>query len=139
MPEFVIAIGYRKEVSAIFSHQQPRNEGDRWAPLSEKYAIWKEKHFPGQPILVRTGALRASMTEQGAPGNITIISRTGAVLGSSISYGIYHDLGGSTIPRRNFSEPSEPRKKIWKDQLVRAIIHSLEQSGIDAEAEEILQ
>ncbi len=129
----VIGVGYRKEVALIFSHQQERNEGLKWAPLSEQYAQWKEKHFPGQPILVRTGTLRSSMTELGAEGNITIISKTGAVFGSSISYGIYHDADGprsGRLPRRNFSEPSEARRNIWIGQIEKSIINNFEKQGV---------
>src|SRR5262249_32662130 len=32
--------------------------GHTWTPLSPKYAAWKAIHFPGRPILQRTGALR---------------------------------------------------------------------------------
>ena len=42
-----IKLGYRKEVKAIFEKQQPRQQGLRWAALSTKYAIQKEKSFPG--------------------------------------------------------------------------------------------
>jgi phage gpG-like protein len=129
----VIGIGYRKEVDQIFSKQQPRGIGLRWPPLSEKYAEWKEKRFPGRPLLVRTGALKESMTQEGAQGNITAISKTSAIFGTSIHYGIYHDKGGSKIPKRNFSEPSERRRLIWLDQIEKDIIHNFEQNGIDVE------
>lgn len=137
----VIGIGYRKEVELIFEHQQPRNEDFQWAPLSVKYAAWKAIHYPGQPILVRTGALKASMTQLGAPGNITIITKTGAVFGSSISYGIYHDSDQprSRLPRRNFSTPSDNRITIWQNQLQDAIVHNFQQNGIEVEEGSLFQ
>ncbi len=127
----VIGTGYRKEVKMIFNHQQPRNEGMRWQPLSSKYAEWKEKRYPGQPLLVRTGDLKDSMISKGARGNITAISKGGAIFGSSISYGIYHDKGGQKIPKRNFSEPSDRRRQIWVDQIEKDIIYNFERNGID--------
>lgn len=131
----IIGKGYRKEVKMIFDHQQPRNEGDRWPQLSPRYAAWKAIHFPGKPILVRTGNLRRSMTEEGAPGNINIIGKTGAVFGTSVPYGIYHDSDSprTKIPRRNFSEASERRKKIWVDQIEKDIRHNFEVNGIKVE------
>lgn len=129
----VVGIGYRKEVKQIFDKQQPRAEGLRWPQLDEKYAAQKEREFPGQNILVRTGSLIESMTREGADGNISIIGKKGAIFGSSISYGIYHDIGGEKIPRRNFSEASERRKKIWLDQIERSIIHNFEKNGVDVE------
>lgn len=126
----VVGIGYRKEVQQIFSKQQPRGEDMRWAPLSKRYGDWKAKNFPGQPILVRTGALRRSMTQQGAPGNITAISKTSSIFGTSLRYGIYHDEGAKRLPKRNFSEPSERRARIWRNQLEKDIRHNLEKQGI---------
>lgn len=129
----VVGIGYRKEVNMIFNRQQPRGEGARWPQLSPEYAAQKERQFPGSPILVKTGALKSSMTSKGAPDNISLIAKTSAVFGSSISYGIYHDEGGEKIPRRNFSEPSDRRMKIWIDQIERSLIHNFEKNGIDVE------
>lgn len=34
--------------------------GDTWVPLSEKYAIWKDKHFGEVPILVASGKMMQS-------------------------------------------------------------------------------
>lgn len=129
----VVGIGYRKEVEMIFGRQQPRGEGIRWPQLSEKYAEWKEKNYPGRPLLVRTGSLKKSMTVQGAGGNITAIGKNGAVFGSSVSYGIYHDQGGSRIPQRNFSEPSEKRRLIWLQQIEDNIRQNFEKNGIQVE------
>lgn len=131
----VVGKGYRKEVEMIFNHQQPRGEGDRWAPLSKRYAEWKERHFPGAPILVRTGDLKASMTQEGAPGNITVIGKTGATFGTRIKYGIFHDSDAprKKIPRRNFSEPSNRRRDIWIKQIEQDIRHNFEVNGIKVE------
>ncbi len=109
----VIGIGYRKEVGLIFSRKQSRGDGLTWPPLSDNppgrgYATRKAIQFPGAPLLVRTGLLKESMIQEGAPYNITIISKTGAVFGSSLYYGIYHDSLSSRsgrLPQRNFSEP----------------------------------
>jgi hypothetical protein len=48
---------------------QGKQTGPRWPKLSPKYAAWKRKHFPGRPILVRTGALRDALVK-GGPGSI---------------------------------------------------------------------
>jgi len=132
----VVGKGYRKEVGMIFDHEQPRGEKDRWAPLSDQYAAWKAKRFPGAPILVQTGALRRSMTSEGAPGNINTIGKTGAVFGTSIPYGIYHDSDGqrkSKLPRRNFSEPSDRRRGIWMRQIEDNIRKNFTDNGINVE------
>ena len=129
----VIGIGYRKEVNAIFEKQQPRQQDLRWAPLSEKYAQWKELHYPGMPILVRTGVLKKSMTQLGSPGNISLISKASAVFGTSIFYGIFHDSDAprTKLPRRNFSIPSDRRLNIWREQIERDIIQNFKANNID--------
>jgi phage gpG-like protein len=129
----VIGKGYRKEASMIFGRQQPRGEGMRWAPLSTRYAAWKQQHYPMRALLVRTGALLSSMTEEGARGNISVIGKNGAIFGSSISYGIFHDEGTSRMPKRNFSDPSERRKAIWIEQIGKDIRHNFEVNGIQVE------
>lgn len=131
----VIGIGYRKEVGAIFDKQQPRQQGLRWQPLSAVYAIQKARIWGNRPLLVASGSMLASMTVKGAPGNITAISKNSAIFGSSIGYGVYHDSDQprSRLPRRNFSEPSERREQIWKDQIQADIIREFEKNGVEVE------
>ena len=133
----VVGIGYRKEVKAIFEKKQPRQTGLRWAELSEKYGTWKEVHFPGQPLLVRSGDLKRSMTELGATGNITLIGAASGIFGSRIPYGPVHDEGSKdgTTPKRNFSEPSERRAEIWRGQISRDIASQFEREGIQVKGE----
>ena len=45
---------------------QGKQTGARWPGLSPKYAAWKQKNFPGRPILVATGALRGSLVKGGS-------------------------------------------------------------------------
>lgn len=42
--------------------------GSRWAALTPEYATWKQRHYPGRPIGVRTGALESAMTGGGGWG-----------------------------------------------------------------------
>ena len=42
------------------------------------YAAWKAKHFPGRPLLVQTGAMRAALTSAGAPPRARATQRTRA-------------------------------------------------------------
>lgn len=39
--------------------------GSRWASLSPAYKAWKDAHYPGRPIGVRTGKLEMAMTGGG--------------------------------------------------------------------------
>jgi len=53
------------------------------------------------PILRASGDLERSITKQGANENITLIGKRFLVLGTSVPYGIYHQLGLG-VPARPF-------------------------------------
>jgi phage gpG-like protein len=72
--------------------------GTPWAPLSPKYRAWKAAHFPGQPILVRTGRLRTSLTQR--PLGIEEVSTKGLRLGTDVPYAQWHQRGTRVMPRR---------------------------------------
>lgn len=64
-----------------------------WKPLSDDYAAWKEKHFPGAPILMQTGALKTSLTFDGEkPGKDGIFEagKDGLVIGTAVGWAKYH-------------------------------------------------
>ncbi len=72
----------------------------RWEPLSEPYRSWKAQKFPGAGILVRTGALKASLTRQGAPGNVLRITPEYVEMGTDIPYAGYHQHGTDKMTDR---------------------------------------
>lgn len=45
------------DVKNNFDNQESP-DGTSWAPLTDHYRNWKERHFPGRPIGVRMGELR---------------------------------------------------------------------------------
>jgi phage gpG-like protein len=82
-----------------------------WAQLSPKYRIWKQQHYPGQPILVREGVLRESVRWSGkalGPGGIFDAHPSFVVAGTAIPYGKYHDTGTSRMPARPFLPLPDP-------------------------------
>ncbi len=75
----------------------------RFTPLSPKYAKWKAKNFPGDPILQLTGRLRKSIVGRGfirllGGGAVMIVFRVP-------EYGLYHERGGPHLPRRSPVQP----------------------------------
>lgn len=81
-----------------FERRQFAGEGigpnrGKWAPLTPGYAAQKEKRYPGQPILVRTGSLRAALTQSDAPFAIRRRAAGGMEFGAAVQYGHYHQLG----------------------------------------------
>ena len=76
--------------------------GSPWQPLSDQYAGWKAQHYPGQPILQRTGALYRSLTSPNDGNGVRIEGRKVLTLGTTLPYAIYHQsiAPRNRLPRR---------------------------------------
>lgn len=90
-----------------------------WAPLSEGYAAWKAKHYPGTKILHRTGELERSLTE--GP-EIRVIEPHMMILGSAVEYGVFHQEGTDRMPRRRPVELPEVLRRAWIKTLQRWLL-----------------
>ncbi len=53
------SFGQYMVTGSIMRNFEAEGRPDRWAPLSPKYKAWKENHYPGRPILVLTGEMKA--------------------------------------------------------------------------------
>lgn len=69
-----------------------------WSPLKPQYAAWKAIHFPGAPIMVRTGSLLRSVSTLTGAGNR--IHRTKAEFSTNIEYAKFHQYGTSKMAKR---------------------------------------
>jgi len=68
----------------------------KWAELSEEYKAWKDIHYPGQPVLVRTGALRDALTDSGSSGAFRESTNQTFGFGTrGIEYASFHQTGTS--------------------------------------------
>jgi hypothetical protein len=79
---------------------QGASTGDQWAPLSLKYNAWKQRHWPGLPTNVLSGALRESLTFPFDQNAVKDVTPTSLTVGTSVSYGMYVQLGTRRMPRR---------------------------------------
>lgn len=81
-------------------------EGDgpyagHWAALSEAYAAWKAKKYPGKPLLVRTGELREALTSSSSPLAARDYSATQFAFGTvGLEYASFHQVGAAFMPAR---------------------------------------
>lgn len=117
------------ELRAIVKEQFARKgigPSGKWKPLSEAYRKWKEKQYPGQPILVRSGDTIKSLTTNSAH---TIIRPLPDSLdfGVSLPYPVFHQRGGKRLPRRPIFDLNEQQKT----RLVKAIQRRLVSAGRD--------
>lgn len=90
-----------------------------WAPLSPRYARWKARAYPGQPILVRTGELRESLTRR--PFGVEVIRPRFAIFGSDVDYGRFHQRGDG-LPQRRPVELPESLRRRWVKIIQRFIV-----------------
>jgi len=105
-------------------------EGNKpWVGLSDIYKAWKDRHFPGQPILTLHGNLRDSLTKKGAPGNIHRISDMSFEIGTGIEYAIYHQKGTSKMLPRPPIWLTEAEKRRWGALLKRSLGKRIMKAG----------
>ena len=86
-----------------------------WAQLTPKYASWKAKRFPGEPILRQTGLMQ-DIAYIRTKGNVFLVRST--------DYGKYHQFGTSMMAARPWmGVPDISLKQIvpiaWKNILSR--------------------
>lgn len=91
-----------------------------WAPLSPRYAAWKARTHPGQPLMVLSGNLRDSLTRR--PFGIEAIEPQSMTIGSDVDYGAYHQHGDPPLPQRRVVELTESRRRQWVRWLQQHIV-----------------
>ena len=105
------------DVVAPHITQRFASQGPGWAALSPQYAAWKAVHFPGKPLLVRTGAMKAAMTDAsrfgGAQSMVSGNSINLAPKDSTIArrFG-YHQEGRGHNPKRMMIDMKELEAKV---------------------------
>jgi len=132
---------WRYYFAPAFYRQLERNyetEGSMvggWAPLSPRYLAWKSRVAPGRGILQFTGRLQQSLTwnatEPGA-GGIFIAERAYVVLGTSVPYAQYHQLGGARLPRRSVLFPGQNAASTFGRLLHRYAVDMAGEAGLRA-------
>lgn len=113
----------------LFGSQGGSGDKGKWKALSPKYAAWKSKNYPGQPILVQTGELRDSLTQKGGQ-NIRAISRKQAVFGTYDEKAIYHQQGSGKLPKRRPIDLNEQDKSRWMKIVHEFIVHTSKMLGL---------
>ena len=116
---------FRKTEERIFNGQGAYGSRSRWVALSPKYKEWKDRYYPGKPILQMTGNLKASLTKK-SPNHIEIITKNSITLGSNDPKFKWHQKGTTSgIPARPpivFTEyQGQKWAKIIKDEILKGI------------------
>ena len=84
-----------KEKSVALENQSTA-DGQAWAPLASS----TQQRKGLSPILVRTGALRASLIDVDGTDNFDQVSSHALVYGTAIDYASFHETGTKFMPAR---------------------------------------
>jgi phage gpG-like protein len=93
--------------------------GEKWAPLAESTLRGKDA---SKGILVDSGRLRASLTQETASDAIRHIGPHEMHWGSSVPYGKFHQSGTSRMPRRRPVKLPESVKRAMVRELQRELV-----------------
>jgi phage gpG-like protein len=91
----VAQVFYERE-RQLFDQQ---GEGN-WRELSPRYGAWKQKHFPGYPLLQRSTEMAVSLTNQTSPFSVLDMRPKNFAVGTSVPYAQFHQTGTSRMPAR---------------------------------------
>lgn len=135
----VFAPRYFKQVQDAFNMEgqsrdsRGRFAGGRWEKLSPRYKAWKDRWYPGLPILTREGFLRDSLQWTGThlgPGGVFEAYPTYVIYGTTIPYASAHQKGTARLPARPFMH--EPNPEIFGPLLKNWILRNAKKGGLDA-------
>jgi len=115
----VLAQRFARAESRQFASEGAYGSGG-WPALSPDYAAWKSHHYPGKPILERTGALKRDLTQR--PFGVEVLEPGSMAVGTDISYAAYHQAGGGRLPRRRPVELPESERRTWVNLIQRFIV-----------------
>lgn len=90
--------------------------GIAWAPRKRNYP-W--------PILIKTGHLKRSATDEGEPGHIEQIGDRDAYTGTDVPYAAYHQHGTSRMVARPFEEINDQRVDAMEAILVDYVLDTI--------------
>lgn len=94
---------------AQFDAEGSHFHGTGWAPLSPRYAAWKQRVKPGAPILQLTGKLKRTVAPASAPqAGFYKVSATRMEVGmlyQQVPYAKHHQEGGQNLPDRPIMGP----------------------------------
>ena len=107
-------------------------QGPGWAALSPEYAAWKAAHYPGKPILQRTGALLGSLT--GGAGFIREITDEAMTLGTRVGYARFHQRGTGRMPKREVIRLQPEDRLRWAKIMQKHLVAEARRAGLMAEA-----
>ncbi|AIZ01700.1 virion morphogenesis protein [Arthrobacter phage vB_ArtM-ArV1] len=110
-PVFEAMAEYQKGIwRKQFDQEGAYTGAGMWSALKPDYGAWKQRHYPGKPILQLTGDLMASMTER--PFGVDEITDEQMVIGTAVPYSAFHQRGTETMPARPMVQKPSGRDRL---------------------------
>lgn len=107
-------------VARQFGTEGANGLGTRWTALSEPYATWKARHYPGKPILEATGDMRRSMTSPDA----VHVERDRLLYEPDDPKAIHHQRGDGNLPARQIVALTGLERRQWDRVLLTWLRHA---------------
>lgn len=120
--EEVLEPAFYAEREEDFASQGARVGG--WIELEERYRAWKAIHYPGKPILQLTGALKDSLTKQGATGQVRRIDGRSMEIGTDLVYANRQDWRRPVIVRSSADDTAWQRlcEGYYRQRLAEGVV-----------------
>jgi phage gpG-like protein len=88
------------EVGEQFGREGGGPNRGAWVPLSPGYEAWKQTHYPGKPILQRTGVMMDALTKDGG-NSLRVENGNDFNFGTQgVEYASFHQTGTRGMPDR---------------------------------------
>lgn len=109
----------------------------QWAELSPAYAARKAMEWPGKPILERTGALRAGLTDSSSSFARRVMTKDEFDFGTEgVEYGSLHQVGTFDMPDRPPFDFGSDLERTVTDAALEGVREALRASGCSEFLEE---
>ena len=121
-----IADDFREMVAQQFA-SEGRAGGTPWPPRKSTGGVGATRRVArtgrgtASLLLVRTGALRDSLTTPGAAGSVEELDGGSLTLGTRLPYAMFHQLGTRRMPARPLIVLSDDRSAKWAEVFRNAI------------------
>lgn len=124
-----IADDFATKEGTVFRKGGANSSYTKWAPLKQS-TIDRKRSSPykknASRILVRSGKLRASLTQRSHSNFIFRSNRRYMEIGTSVKYAGIHDSGNPQggLPRRTLIRIPENAKKKWNSVILRHLVNT---------------
>lgn len=127
---------FERDMRRQFAEEGSGPGRGKWADLSPAYAKWKEQHFPGQPILQRTGDMQRALTDSADPHAMRTTQVDRFEFGTvGLPYASFHQLGTQLMPDR----PPFDFGDDFKQDINAAMMGAVRDAMAAAKADEVFE